>query len=228
MRRHIEQAIAAGTNLAFLGANDIYWQVRYAPSESGHPRRSVVGYKEFVALDPMQQVDPTLITARWRDLRNPRPENAISGTMYGEWIWKARPLIVTDPTSWVWVGSGVQFGSPLAGVVSGEVNRRYDNGFEPAGVREIAGADVESYNAWLQRAQMTVFSHPSGSQVFTSGTLGWTRAVGHPNVWDRRAPPGMGQMVAGFSRDGGQGEKGPTPPPLPSRAEMDKPPHTSG
>ncbi len=227
MRRHIEEAIAPGTNLAFLGANDIYWQVRYAPSESGYPRRSVVGYKEFVALDPMQQVDPTLITARWRDLQSPRPENAISGTMYGEWIWKARPLIVTDPTSWVWVASGVQFGSPLAGVVSGEVNRRYDNGFEPAGVQEIAGADVESYNAWLQRAQMTVFSHPSGSQVFTSGTLVWTRAVGHPDVWDRRAQQVMANVLARFAGDGVLGETALTQIDLPSRTEIENRPQVS-
>src|SRR5258708_33581172 len=49
---------------------------------------------------------------------------------------------------------------------------------------------------------MTVFSHPSGSQVFSSGTLVWTRAVGHPNVWDRRAQQVMANVLARFAGDG--------------------------
>jgi N,N-dimethylformamidase beta subunit-like, C-terminal len=74
MRDGFNAARNLGTNLAFLGSNAAYWQVRY---EDGH--RTMVGYKE-AAPDP--EPNPTLRTIRFRDLTPPRPECALMGVMF--------------------------------------------------------------------------------------------------------------------------------------------------
>src|SRR5262249_45338374 len=84
MRDAPEAATAAGRNVAFSGANDVYWQVRFDPS-----RRIMIGYKEFAASDPMLAQAPSLVTTRWRDPPVSRPENALMGEMFGEWVWSA-------------------------------------------------------------------------------------------------------------------------------------------
>ena len=62
MRSRVEQARADGTNLAFFGANTMYWLVRL--QDHG---RVVVGYRDAAALDPVGARHPRLSTARWRD-----------------------------------------------------------------------------------------------------------------------------------------------------------------
>jgi hypothetical protein len=74
LRDAFNSARNAGTNLAFLGSNAAYWQVRY---EDG--RRTIVGYKD-AAPDP--EPNPTLKTIRFRSLSPPRPECALMGVMF--------------------------------------------------------------------------------------------------------------------------------------------------
>src|SRR2546429_6282049 len=53
----------AGVNLAFFGANAVYWQVRVEPSSSGVPDRVLVCYKD-AAIDPV--ADRSLKNGNWR------------------------------------------------------------------------------------------------------------------------------------------------------------------
>src|SRR5919108_727938 len=71
MRDGFDAARAAGTNLAFMGANNGYWQVRY---EDG--TRTMVGYKS--PTDPI--ADPALKTILFRDLG--RPECQLEGVQH--------------------------------------------------------------------------------------------------------------------------------------------------
>src|SRR5438034_2695192 len=66
----------AGVNLAFLGANPVYWQVRFEPSSSGLPNRVMVCYKD-ATLDPI--TDTSLKTVNWRDPLLNRPEQTLVG-----------------------------------------------------------------------------------------------------------------------------------------------------
>jgi hypothetical protein len=74
LRDAFNTARNAGTNLAFVGSNAGYWQVRY---EDG--RRTIVGYKD-AAPDP--EPNPALKTIRFRSLSPPRPECALMGVMF--------------------------------------------------------------------------------------------------------------------------------------------------
>ena len=46
----VEAARDAGVNLAFFGANTVYWQVRFEPSAGGVPNRVMVCYKGATAI----------------------------------------------------------------------------------------------------------------------------------------------------------------------------------
>ena len=203
MRNAVEGAIAYGTNVAFFAANNAYWQVRFQDST----RRTMIGCKDRAALDPAMQRDPSQVTTRWRDAPVSRPENAMIGEMFGTWITTDAPLIVTDPTAWPWTGSGVKLNSIIAGLYGDEIDRRIDNGAQPASVRAIADGFAEGYNnALLSLGETTLYTAPSGAQVFSAGSITWSRSLAGPGKWD----PRVQQLVANlFSRFGGDGTLGP-------------------
>ena len=63
MRQGAAQANASGVNLAFLGANACYRQIRMEPTSNG-PNRLQVCYKSATE-DPMAQQTPELTTVNW-------------------------------------------------------------------------------------------------------------------------------------------------------------------
>src|SRR2546429_6112274 len=69
----------AGVNLAFFGANAIYWQVRFEPSTSGVPNRVLVCYRN-ASLDP--NPDPSLKTVNPPDPPVNRPQQTLIGGQY--------------------------------------------------------------------------------------------------------------------------------------------------
>ena len=80
MRSAITAARDAGTSLAFLGSNEIYWKIRYAPSPvTGVANRVEISYKSIQG----GATDPVTPTSTWRDPHGPnQPENALMGQMY--------------------------------------------------------------------------------------------------------------------------------------------------
>jgi len=75
MRTSFEKARDAGINLAFFGANDGYWQMRYADET----RRVIVEYRR-PDFDP--EPDPALKTQRFRTLNPARPECKLIGVQF--------------------------------------------------------------------------------------------------------------------------------------------------
>src|SRR5438105_2785549 len=205
MRDATEAAIAQGTHTAFFAANNGYWQVRFQDSA----RRLLIGYKQYCALDPIQSTDPSLQTCLWRETSIApinRPENAMIGEQYGEWIWSAAPMQVDDPSSWIWTGAGVDQNATIAGVYGNEIDRRFDNGVEPPGVNDVASALIQSYFGMFEQAQTTLYAAPSGAQVFSAGSIAWSKSLAGPGTWD----PRIQQVVANlFSKFAGDGTLGP-------------------
>jgi hypothetical protein len=75
MRDGFEAARALGVNLAFLGGNTVYWQIRYADQE----RRVLEEYRSAAA-DP--STNPRQKTVRWRDDPVSRPECSLVGVQW--------------------------------------------------------------------------------------------------------------------------------------------------
>ncbi|MFN2549929.1 MAG: N,N-dimethylformamidase beta subunit family domain-containing protein [Myxococcales bacterium] len=198
MRDAARKAIASGANVAFMGANSAYWQVRY----SDDTRRLLIGYKEFASLDPARSSDPAHVTTRWRDPPLNSPENAMEGGMFGSWTWGAAPYTVTDPTLWLWAGAGVQAGSIICGVYGDETDRRYDNGLTPAGISVVANSFVENHDAHYAYAESTLYPSAAGGMVFDAGSITFSWALGKAGRWDPRIQQLGANLFSRFAGDG--------------------------
>ena len=221
MRNAAEAAIAARTHAAFLSANDSYWQVRF--SDSG--RRLLLGYKQYCDRDPMRAVNPSQATCLWRDPAVGRPENGMIGAMYGDWLRAASPLRVEDPAAWIWAGTGATRQTTVAGLYQNESDLRFDNGAEPSGVETVASGFGHSYFAAFDQAETTLYTAPSGAQVFEAGSIGFSRILAGPGRWD----PLVQQVVANlFSKLAGDGTLPARVTPLNIASGAPAPVHRSG
>ena len=158
MRDGFERARDQGTNLAFMGANTGYWQVRYADD-----RRTIVEYRNATA-DP--EPDVLTKTVRFRDLVPPRPECELLGVQFGEIgfaDYAPAPGALRDP--W-FAGTGFTASSVLPGLVGGEYDSITDSCNTPALTDLFHYAGHNHANADAVR-----YTAPSGARVFSTGSL---------------------------------------------------------
>ena len=172
LRDSIEQARDAGTNLAFMGANAAYWQVRLEDDF-----QTMVSYKNALN-DP--EPDPALKTVLYRELD--RPECVLIGVQHqgGKLDWPNDGDYVVDPgaSSNPWIRqAGLNSGDVIRGIVSREVDtlpswrpRAEGCGNNPTVLfhRELGG-DTSG------NADSTVYVAKSGARVFAAGS--------HQFVW---------------------------------------------
>jgi hypothetical protein len=167
-RDAFEAARDQGTNLAFMGSNTAYWQVRYA--DGG---RTVIGYKS--AADPI--ADPALKTMLFRALTPPRYECELIGIQHqgGLLNWNAADYTVNtaalgDP--W-FAGTGFTPGATVPQLVSKE--RDTIPGTQSAASSCGHALTVFfSFNAggdYLGNGTAARYTAASGARVFASGSL---------------------------------------------------------
>jgi hypothetical protein len=170
MRRSIEQARARGTNLAFLGANTMYWRVRLAGSPGP---RLMTGYRHDSALDPDTR-DPT---AQFREPPRADPESSVTGMLYECYPADADYRVVT-PGWWGFRGTHARAGTAYPRLVGPEADRVYPVAPTPRPLQVLSN-DSYSCGGVMTSAQSVYYAAPSGAGVFTAGTLRWGCAV-----WD--------------------------------------------
>ncbi len=154
-------ARAAGTNLLFFGANTAYWRVRLSPSPLG-PDRIMSIYK-IQSEDP-DRAHPSI---RFRDLGY--PDAQVTGLTYN--CFPARgTFIVTDPSSWVFAGTGVHAGSGFAGLIGPEVDQLRGT---PSGATVLASSPTRCGARIKTHSTMALFRDPSGAATVAVGTMGW-------------------------------------------------------
>jgi hypothetical protein len=185
-RDAFESARSAGVSLGFFSADTGVFNVRYAPSSRGVSRRSMVCYKaDGQASDPERNTSRA--TTRFASLPTPRPENALMGVTYAQWSGGPRyPLVVGDPTHWIYAGTGVARGDALASIVGSEWDRVFDNGFTPRGLEIVATSPGVSIDGVRDVSHATVYYPTPTSIVFAGGTLSWALGLGRPDVADAR------------------------------------------
>ncbi|MGR6316559.1 hypothetical protein Q2K19_10260 [Micromonospora soli] len=182
MRQAAEAAVAAGTSLAFFGANSIYWHARIRPGDDGRPERVVACAKALA--DP--DADAAGPTTTWRALGN--PEQALLGVQYNGVVLTPQPLVVRSADHWVWAGTGVKNGDRIPGLIGGEADGFRRGGHHPTGV-DAAILSKSPYPAAeggrrVQNAH--VYETTNGTVVFATGTLNWTMALNRQGVQDER------------------------------------------
>lgn len=157
-----ENARDAGTNLAFLGGNDFYWQARVQRDAAGRPLSMTV-YRD-AREDPLATTSPALTTVKWRDPPVLRPEAALIGSEYSG-LGVVAPLVVLDPPAWL----GWRRGSILPAGVASELDA-VTPGVSPARTQVIAaGGGMRDGHPVL--ATVSYYVAPSGAGVFDAASI---------------------------------------------------------
>jgi len=193
MRDGVEAARNHGVGLAFMGADAAYWQMRFEPSTSGTPNRTVVCYKVLtpnkdLALDPMFGIDNTVLTSLWRDPALGRPENTLIGVMFSDLAHKVQGVQVNG---FPWTVSA-SANSPLLKGTDLKTGQLYGCGIvgyewdkvslplagpSPPGLQIIATSNTINDTNQPDTGNTTYYIAPSGAMVFATGSISWANAL---------------------------------------------------
>lgn len=176
MRDGVEGARDKGVNLAFLGANAAFRQIRFEPSAIG-PNRHEVCYKAANE-DPIHATNPMLTTVNWREAPVSRPESQMIGQQY-ECNPVNADMVVVDPTAWVFNGTGAKAGQKLPNAVGSEYDRFDPAQNGPKNVQIFAHSPVVCHGR-PSFADMTYYTVPSGAGIFSTGTIVWITKLTPP------------------------------------------------
>jgi hypothetical protein len=172
IRDQLDAAQSTGTNLAVMGANTGYWQMRYDPTY-----RMIYEYRS-AKLDP----DPNLPTKTvlFRQLTPPRPECALEGEqdLNGLSTTPINPdfSVATGALTNPWfTGTGFTQSSQVTGVVGYEWDTAGQSGC-PAVQTLFTWSGTNVYGN-PSTATATMFTAPSGARVFDAGTLQFSWAL---------------------------------------------------
>jgi hypothetical protein len=174
MRDRVTAARDRGTNLAFLGANTMYWRVRLEP-RNGVPHRLMVGYRHDAHNDPLRESNPVEATSRFRDAPAAHPENELVGMLY-ECYPVDTDYVVVSPDWWGFRGTGVRHGSRIHGLVGPESDRVYPDESTPRPMQVLSHSSFDCRGDTTS-TQSVYYTSPSGAGVFTAGTLRWGCAL---------------------------------------------------
>jgi len=225
MRAAVTKARDAGTNVAFLGANAVYWRVRYEPSRLG-PQRIVAGYKDAGA-DPVKNRPDT--TVKWRSSPYSKTENSLTGMLY-ECFPAEGSLVVRDPGFFLYAGTGAVRGSSYPGLVATEVDRAYPIAGTPATLQVVAHTPVTCGPGRHTFSDVTYYTVPSGAGVFTTGSMQWVPALHGPDSKHSLRAPAVAfarTVTLNLLRAMAAGPLGRTHPARPNLATLGASPSTS-
>ena len=186
MRDGVELARNSGVGLAFLGADAVYWQMRFEPDSAGTPDRTIVCYKVQTAShnlpsDPFYSKDKTRLTTQWRDPALARPENALIGIMFSDLTHQQQGFpwsVSTHADSSLFEGTGLLPGQQYGcGLVGYEWDRAFANGATPQGLHILGTSKTVNNTKKADTSNTTYYIAPSGAMVFASGSIYWTLAL---------------------------------------------------
>ena len=177
MRQGAATASAGGVNLAFLGANACYRQIRLQPTSVG-PNRLQVCYKD-AAEDPIAHQQPELTTVNWNQAPVDQPESSLIGSMYQSVGAKA-DMVVTDASSWFYDGCNLTDGHTFPTVILGEYDRYVPSLPGPHNADVLAHSPVPGQSNW---SDITYYTAPGkGGGVLASGSASYVSLLGQNGV----------------------------------------------
>jgi hypothetical protein len=171
----LEAARDANVNLAFFGADAVFWQVRFEASPlTGAADRVLVCYKDQTK-DPVQ--GPTT-TIRWRDVGRP-PQPLIGVQFHGQIGISSPnvPFVVQNSSNWVYTGTGLLDGDQIPGMVGYEMDGTWDIFPTPNAVGGtyllLSASPYTDVSGDQKTAISSIYQAPSGAWVFAAGTTSW-------------------------------------------------------
>jgi hypothetical protein len=193
IRDAFDRARDQGVNLAFMGANTGYWQIRYQDQ-----RRTIVEYRS-AQRDP--EPDPALKTVRFRDLTPPRPECTLLGVQFtgeggiGSGDYTAIGSAYTPADPW-FAGTGFTPDSVIPGIVGYE----YDTIDKQCRTPPLT--ILFKYSTPNQPdAEAVRYTALSGARVFSAGTIRFATALDPLSIHaDRRLQQFMHNALTDMTR----------------------------
>jgi len=190
-RAALQSALAAGVNLAWFGANNMFWQVRHGTDSSTNVGRLLINYKQSLNqpgyvpyVDPVSDLGAlglTLSTDLWASARINYPEARLL-----KQSWEAVALnfnafdfVVKHANHWMYTGTGLNEGDHIPGVIGGEVDL-YDLRFLSSGqTATVVGWSPYSANDQSNRitSALIVEDSSNNTAVFDAGTFFWSVAL---------------------------------------------------
>jgi hypothetical protein len=193
MRTGATTALGHGVNLAFLASNAIYRHIRFEPSPLG-PNRHQICYKtDFMREDPLWGIDPSQVTSDWPTGPDPRPEQTLIGEQYAD-IAANADMVIVDPTSWVFQGTGLAMNQHLPGAVQGEYDFYQPSLGAPSNVTILAHSPVANRGPgrW---SDMTYYTQADGGGVFATGAASFVNMLAN----SPRIPGAVSQPTQGVA-----------------------------
>ncbi len=120
MRFGAQDGTTKGVNLAFLGANAAYRQIRLQPTSVG-PNRLQVCYKD-ASEDPIVTQNPSLTTVNWNQAPVNNPESNMIGSTYQS-VGATANMVINEASSWFFDGCDVKDGQSFPNMIIGEYDR---------------------------------------------------------------------------------------------------------
>ncbi len=186
MRDGALHARDSGVNLAFLGANACYRQIRFEASPLGDDRHEIC-YKSATE-DPLSGQNSELVTApSWESPPTSWPESELIGSMYQD-VGADADLVITDASSWLWAGTGVTDGQKLRRVVQGEYDR-FDTSVDGPRNVEIAGHSPIANRGEGRYSDITWYTASGGGGVFATGNASWVNKLSHTTAFPTNVVP---------------------------------------
>ena len=200
-----EQARDAGVDLAFMGANSVYWQIRLEPDGEGNDRRTMVAYK-WPTIDP--EPDPAKKTIKFRDVG--RAEQALIGIQYGDHGPDERSdLVPQNLDHWIYDGTNLTEGDVIPAIVGSEVDRLDSNFPLPVSDNQtLLAASPYAGSRGSTTQHTSIYQAPSGAWVFASGTFSWGWGLIRPGHVSPELQQMTRNLLTRFLDDSGNGGGG--------------------
>jgi hypothetical protein len=166
------QARDAGTNFAFLGANEVYWQGRIERDPSGRATALTV-YRD-PKLDRLAKANPSVTTVRWYQSPLRRDPAALVGLGMSV-IGVSGAYVVNTTPVWLFAGTNLRKGSVLEMAYGNEVDAQEPaTGHSPANLQVVLhGVALAAGSTKPHLITAGYYSAPSGAGVFAAGTTYW-------------------------------------------------------
>ena len=126
--------------------------------------------------DPLYGKDNARVTGNWPVPPDADPESSLVGQSYVCSVTSNFPMVVTNPASWVWAGTGAHRGELLAGLVGPEFDQVNPSEPTPRPIEVLAQSPV-SCGAAPSYSDVTYYVARSGAGIFASGTEDWICAL---------------------------------------------------
>ncbi len=187
MRYGADAARDRGVSMAFLGANDSFWQARLEPDSQGVADRVLVCYKvyahphvpsEVPTRDPEYGHDNSIVTAEWSDPLIHHSEELLLGLHYGGAFSAAKfPdwVVAKDAPTAILAGTGLQGGSVIHGGLLGYEFDSYGNDSVTRAyhIIRIGESPVVTQQGVHRSAATAYYRAKSGAFIFDAGTIHW-------------------------------------------------------